>query len=103
MHIYYVYIHTHTDRQRHTHTLYAVKISAQTSLKVLNIFNAGAGLVLVTLITTAASVSFIFDNNCVYIDTECLYDHIKRETFPIRTPLCLSASMKTVQVMRELQ
>ncbi len=52
----------------------------------LNIFNAinfGAGLGLATLFTTAASVSFFLENDCVYLDAERLHDHIKRETFQI--------------------
>ncbi len=51
------------------------------ALKIFNAINAGAGLGLATPFTTAASVSFFREKDCVYLDAESLYDHIKRETF----------------------
>ncbi len=53
------------------------------ALKIFNAINAGAGLGLATPFTTAASVFFL-EKDCVYLDAERLYDHIKRETFQMR-------------------
>ncbi len=53
--------------------------------------------VLATPLTTAASVSFVFDKNCVCLDTECLYKHIKQGTFQTRTPPQRHAQIKRVQ------
>ncbi len=75
--------------------IYAVKNSALThaidfsNLTVLKIFNAGAGLGLATPLTTAACVSFFLDKNCA----EDLYDHIKQDTFQMRTPASLQHQM----------
>ncbi len=54
------------------------------ALKIFYAINAGAGLGLATPFTTAASVSFFLEKDCVYLDAERLYDHIKRETFQTR-------------------
>ncbi len=81
----------------------AVKISMLmqaitfSSLTVLNIFdavNTGAELRLATPLTNAASVFFL-DKDCVYLDVERLYDHIKQETFQTCTPLHLSSRRKS--------
>ncbi len=50
-------------------------------IKIFNAINAGAGLGLATPFTTAASVSSFLEKDCVYLDAEHLYDHIKWETF----------------------
>ncbi len=34
-----------------------------------------------------ASVPLFLDKKYVYLDADCLYDHIKQETFHMRTPL----------------
>ncbi len=41
------------------------------------------------LATTAVSVIISLDKKCIYSFAECLYDHIKRETFQMRTPASL--------------
>ncbi len=53
------------------------------ALKIFNAINAGAGLGLATPFTTAASLFFL-EKDCVYLDAERLYDHIKWETFQTR-------------------
>ncbi len=79
----------------------AVKISALTqdinfsSLRVLKIFNAGnagMGLGLATPLNCCFCLFFFLENNCVYLDAERLYEHIKQATFQMRTPLRLSDS-----------
>ncbi len=64
-------------------------------INALKIFNAGAGLGLATPFTTAAS-PFFLEKDCVYLDAERLYDHIKRETFQTRalTPPPRQAQVK---------
>ncbi len=66
----------------------AINFSSLTALKIFNAFNTGAEQGLATPVTTAASVSF--DKNCVYLDAERLYEHIKQETFQTCTPLPLA-------------
>ncbi len=47
--------------------------------------NAGAGLGLATPLTTACFCLFFLDKNCLFRRTERLYDHIKRDTFQMRS------------------
>ncbi len=61
----------------------AVKISV---LTIFNAVNRGAELGLASPLTTAASVSFFLDKNCIYLDAERLYVHIKQETFQMHAP-----------------
>ncbi len=49
-------------------------------LQIFKAINAGAGLGLATPFTTAACLFFL-ENDCVYLDAECLYDHINWEKF----------------------
>ncbi len=57
-----------------------VKVSSLTqvinfsSLRALKVFNSG----LANLHTAAASVLFFLDDNCIYLEAELLYDHIKQ-------------------------
>ncbi len=44
-----------------------------------------------TPLTTAVSVTFSLDKKCIYSVAERIYDHIQRETLPMRASLCLSA------------
>ncbi len=83
-----------------------VKISALTqeinffqinALKIFNAINAGAGLGLATTFTTAASCLFFIEKDCIYLDAERLYDHIKRETFQTHA---LTSPPRQVRVKR---
>ncbi len=54
-----------------THVIY---FSSLTALKIFHAINAGAELGSSTQLTTAASVSFFLDKNCVYLNAERLFD-----------------------------
>ncbi len=83
------------------------KIFKNMALKIFNAINAGAEgwpphsqLLL---------LSFFFLTRIVYLDAECLYDHIKQETFQTHTSASpqgqalVKQGCRTVQVMRQLQ
>ncbi len=59
--------------------------------KIFYKINAGAGLGLATPLTTAVSVIFSLDNECIYSVAEHLSDHIKPEMYQTRAPLHISA------------
>ncbi len=62
----------------------AIHFSSLMALQIFNTVNAKADLGLATPLTTAASVSFFFlVKNCIHLDPECLYNHIKQE--PLHT------------------
>ncbi len=65
--------------------LYALSIMLKKMKLCFNAINAGAGLGLDTPFTTAASVSLFLEKDCVYLDPERIYDHIKRETLQSQT------------------
>ncbi len=73
----YIYIH-----------ISGVKISTLTQeinfFRLMQAANTGAGLGLATPFTTAALCLFFLEKDCVYLDAERLYDHIKSETFQRR-------------------
>ncbi len=62
--------------------------SSLTALKIFNAVNAGVELRLATPLTTAASLFFL-EKNCIYLDAELFYDHIKQETFQMHAPTSL--------------
>ncbi len=53
-------------------------------LKIFNAINAGAGLDLATPFTNCCLRLFFLEKDCIYLDAEHLYDHIKWEMFQSR-------------------
>ncbi len=60
-------------------------------LKIFNAINAGAGLDLAIPFTNCCICLFFLEKDCVYLDAERLYDHIKWETFQ---PRALTSAMR---------
>ncbi len=87
----------------------AVKIRVLTqtiNFSSLTVLKTGVELGLPTPLTTADSVSFFLDKDCVYLDAERLYEHIKQQFFQTHAPLhqarpgACQTCAETVQVTR---
>ncbi len=70
---------------------------------IIFLFNGVKNIrVVIPFTSHAASVPLFRDKKYVYLDAECLYNHIKQETFDMRTPLHIKVWMKLRECVSDL-